>query len=273
MRTVNFIVLFSVLCPLWRAWRANARTTLRPSLAWAATAWALWMTAFALDDPTHLWRYLALSLTACAGVSVLGARRPSAGAWNFVVAGLLGVLLIPVARGLGEPRLEAAHLLVLAAGLTVPLLNYLPTRMCYGVLLVAVGCANEWARLAGDGSWWVGWLQEGRLDLALGPWIAWWQLGRRRVASTELDRLWFDFRDRFGVVWGLRAREQFNLAAASSGCPSRLTWFGSQALGSVDDDQAEGVRLLRAVLKRFGPAEEGDIGGPGTIVPGPPFNH
>jgi hypothetical protein len=248
MRAVNLILLFSTLCPLWRAWQANAGTTLRPSLAWAAAAWAIWMTAFALDDPTSLWRYLALSVTACAGVSVLGARRPGAGAWNFVVAGLLAVLLVPVA----QPRLETAHLLVLAAGLAVPLLNYLPTRMFYGVLLVAFGCAIEWARVAGMDIGSVSLVQEGRICLALGPWIAWWRLRRPLIAATELDRVWLDFRDRFGVVWGLRAREQFNRAAASSGWPVRVTWFGCQSPGH---DQAEASRLLRAVLKRFGPAE------------------
>src|SRR5882724_2886965 len=99
MRSVNLILLFGTAYPLWHAWRANATTTLRPSIAWGAAAWLAWLAAFALDDPTNLWRYLALSLTACAGVSVLGARRPGVGAWNFVVVGLLAVLLIPVARG------------------------------------------------------------------------------------------------------------------------------------------------------------------------------
>jgi hypothetical protein len=39
-------------------------------------------------------RYLALCLTGCVGVAVLGARRPGVGAWDFVLLGLLAVLLL-----------------------------------------------------------------------------------------------------------------------------------------------------------------------------------
>ena len=44
--------------------------------------------------------YTALSLTGCAGVAVLGARRPGVGPWNFVLLGLLAVMLLPLAEGL-----------------------------------------------------------------------------------------------------------------------------------------------------------------------------
>ena len=54
-------------------------------------------------------------------MAVLGARRPGVTAWNFVVAGLLAVLLRPLFEGLGELRLGPAHLLFLGGALlTLP---------------------------------------------------------------------------------------------------------------------------------------------------------
>ena len=41
-------------------------------------------------------------------MAVWGRDGPGVGAWNFVVAGLLAVLLLPVLNGLGELRLETA---------------------------------------------------------------------------------------------------------------------------------------------------------------------
>src|SRR5262245_20444515 len=86
---------------LAKGWWSARRTTLRPAASWAAAAWLLWLLvhlAVALedDDAARLGRYLALALTGCAGVAVLGARRPGVGPWNFVVSGLLVVLIFPV---------------------------------------------------------------------------------------------------------------------------------------------------------------------------------
>src|SRR6185437_13964814 len=123
-------------------------------LLWAVLAWATW-TGVAWNRVLHaekegrLGPYLSLGLTGCAGIAVLGARRPGVAAWNFVVVGLLAVLLLPVVNGWGEVRLETVHELFLCAILIVPLLNYLPTRLAPAVLLLAAGCAVEMFPLLG----------------------------------------------------------------------------------------------------------------------------
>src|SRR5581483_735607 len=127
----------------------SLNTTLRSSLAWALVAWSGWIVAAGLGVEPIVVGYLALCLSLCAGIAVLGARRPGNGAWNFVVGGLLAVALLPVAQGFGTPRLETAHVIFLGAALLVPLLNYLPTRNGIGILLCGLGCAGELARLAG----------------------------------------------------------------------------------------------------------------------------
>src|SRR5438132_11813500 len=89
------LIAIAVL-PLLRAGWANRGTTLTYTLLWAALAWVAWLWTAAAG--TMISRYVALGLTGCAAVAVLGARRPGAAAWNAVVAGLFVVQLIPLAQ-------------------------------------------------------------------------------------------------------------------------------------------------------------------------------
>lgn len=252
------IILLSGFFPLARAWRANRRTALKHAVGWALAAWAAWAVAAAAGAAWPgagggLAVYLALGVTGCAGVAVLGARRPGAAAWNFVVVSLLAVLLLPVARGLGVPKPEPWHLAFLGVALGVGVVNYLPTRLSLAVLFVAAGCGVEVARLAAVGP--AGDLP-GRALLALAPWVGWVVVAQAPRPATEFDRLWLAYRDRFGLVWGQRMREQFNRAAANAGWAVTLTWQGlASAGGGTPPPTAEAVGTLQAVLKRFGPEE------------------
>jgi hypothetical protein len=270
LELVALLVLLSAAYPLARAWRANRRTTLRHALGWAAAAWAAWAAALAAaaaspGAPPAV-PYLALCLTGCAGVAVLGARRPGEAAWDFVVAGLLAVLSLPVARGLGNPRPEPAHLGFLGAALAVPLLNYLPTRLGAAALLAGAAAGVELAALAGAAGaerllpW-------SRCLLGAAPWSG-LALAARRPAGSDFDRAWLAFRDRFGLVWGQRVREQFNRAAANAGRPEELSWSGLRAGAVPAAVGDELLSLLRAVFKRFGlegqsPGEADKPGGRG----------
>ena len=83
--------------------------------------------------------------------------------------------------------------------------------------------------------------------------------GRPQAGVSAFDALWLDFRDRFGVVWGQRTREQFNRAAAHEGWPVALHWDGLVVEeGKTPPDAAELVAKLQALLKRFGPEDEKD---------------
>jgi hypothetical protein len=251
MHVAAIILVASAAWPLWIAARANVHTTLRSSVTWAGAAWAVWLLALATRD--DLATYLALCLSGCAGIAVLGARRPGVGAWNFVVAGLLAVLLLPMARVWGTVRLEAAQVAFLGAVLAVPVLNYLPTRLAPSVLLSGLGCAAELTRLTGASFAQVG--EAAHLCLAAGPWLALLTWRRDEMAS-EFERTWLGFRDRFGIVWGQRAREQFNKAAENAGWAVVLTWHGLQSRGAgATPGPDEMRRALAAVLKRFSEPE------------------
>jgi hypothetical protein len=270
MRTAAWLMVLTGAYPLWRAWLANRSTTLFQAVNWAIAAWAAWggmmMVVLhapgATDSPTAT--YLALCLTACAGVAVLGARRPGVVAWNFVLFGLLAVLLLPLAESLlaQRPALDPPRVLFLAATVAVVVLNYLPTRLAPAALLLGAGSVLELLNLTGqtDGNpvpaWWL---------LGLTPWVALGSWRTRPRPAALFDQVWLDFRDRFGFLWGQRLREQFNRAAANAGWPVVLRWQGLRLTRGASlpglADQAMIVDTLRALLKRFGAAEPKDSTG------------
>jgi hypothetical protein len=73
---------------------------------------------------------------------------------------------------------------------------------------------------------------------------------------AEFDALWLDFRNRYGLIWSQRVREQFNQAAMNAGWPVQLYWQGLVRLSTPEpldaEMQTEIVNALRALLKRFG---------------------
>jgi len=264
---VGFVLLFLPSCyPVWIAWQANRRTSLCHAVWWMIAAWAAWggmmvchmgtRPAFGFDFP----RYLALCLTGCAGIAVLGARRPGLAAWNFVVLGLLAVLLLPVAEGLlatGEP-LGPVRKLFLGATLAMSILNYLPTRLAPAALLLAVGVASEFSLLLDETATSPTFAMRQTIawsSVALVPWLGFlgWRVAGQR--ASPFDRQWLDFRDRFGLLWGQRVREQFNRAAGNVGWPVHLSWQGLRLLpdsGSRGEEpQAAMAATLHALLKRF----------------------
>jgi hypothetical protein len=239
---VGGLLVLGGFYPLCRVWRAARGSTVRHPLAWAMVAWLAWGLA-AWRGGTWL-HFLALCLTACAGVAVLNARRPHAFAWHFVVAGLLLLLLRPFWEGLGELRLSGLHIAALAVALGVALGNYVPTRLGVAAGLLGGWCGVDLARLTGAID----------IDLSLAwpllaavPWLAWLSVWRRPASAFDDD--WLTFRDRFGFVWAALIREMFNNAARNARWPVVLRWSGLRCEGDVDMQAARAT--LRALLQRF----------------------
>src|SRR5262249_2786198 len=151
----------------------------------------------------------------------------------------------------------------LTGTLAVAIVNYLPTRLGLAALLLATGCGLElWAlidpatvaALTLDRLPWTG------LCLGLVPWAG-WGAWRWQAPAAEADRLWREFRDRYGLVWGQRLREQFNRAAANASWPMELSWHGLEANPGAapltPDLQRDGLETLQALLKRFGLSSDG----------------
>ncbi len=258
-----YVVLWALgLVPLTYGWRANRVTTLGHAVAWSAAAWTAWGVALFVADADQLGpepaRYTALCLTAAAGVAVLGARRPQVMAWDFVVLGLLAVMLLPLLESIfiGTDPVDPLRVFFLGATLGVGLLNYVPTRSAPAVMLLALAEAGEGASLFAPGVMPAnGIVQLFHLLLLLTPWGVWgcWRGGWR--GRSEFDRLWLDFRDRLGLLWSQRVREQFNRAAANAGWPVSLAWRGLRrtATGPAISpaEQHAALDTLRAALTRF----------------------
>ncbi len=251
---VIFVVAIALAgLPLaWAAW-ANRRTTLLHALAWAAAAWMAWILAAAMT--MVVWRYAALCLTGCAGVAVLGARRPGAAAWNAVVLGLLAVLLLPLGRQIfSNAGLQIDPILLgfLAVALAVSLINYIPTRGGIGAVAMLISCLILLHRIDAE-------LGDLERILAFGltaaaPWFAAIPIVFRR-RGYDADARWLDFRDRFGVVWAARLREQFNRAAENSQLKVELGWRSLRRLDSLplsEGDRSANEELLAALMQRFG---------------------
>jgi hypothetical protein len=207
--------------------------------------------------------YVALCVTGCAGIAVLGARRPGVGPWNFVVAALLSILLLPFLESWVTGKalhLDAVRAIFLGATLAVGVVNYLPTRLALPAVVLAVEYVCEIGFLfAPVHGFSVTGEQPPLLDAwpGLVPWIALVCIGSAGPPASEFDRLWLDFRNRFGFWWSQRLREQFNRSAYHSGWPVILRWQGLRLRpGTALPEpavQEELLATLHALMKRFGP--------------------
>jgi len=255
MQIVQLALFVLGAYPLACAWQATRGTALLCTVYWGVLAWLGWGVTLiemprAHPDPAV---FVALCLTGCAGVAVFGARRPQAMAWNFVVLGLLAVMVLPLIESalIGARSLDGLRLTFLGITLAVSVLNYLPTRFGLAAFLVGLACGGEMIAVAAPAP-----LPRGpetdaiRVCFLAAPWLALWRW--TPVPTQELDRTWREFRDRWGVVWGQRVREQFNRAAVNAGWPVTLAWQGFIERGEVSAEARRAMHdALTALLKRF----------------------
>lgn len=267
MPFVLTILILAGCIPIGLALWANRATSLFHALVWTLIAWLSWGSAFLFADIQIVGvepsQYVALCLTGCAGVAVLGARRPHVYAWNFVVLGLFAVMALPLAETyfIGTQSLGGLRIFFIAGTIAVGILNYLPTRLAPAAAVLMVVCSFEIAQLHQPARLFDLPARLPRLDglLTAIPWIAWACLKFDDSQRSEFDRLWLSFRDRWGFVWSQRVREQFNNAAENAGWPIKLTWQGlvqetsTPALAPADQEKL--VATLRATLQRFIAAE------------------
>ncbi|HYV37100.1 MAG TPA: hypothetical protein VE988_15445 [Gemmataceae bacterium] len=262
MDWIESTIFLTSAYPLAQAWLANRSTTLIHALSWTASAWLAWFCVLQAGANSGPPSYIALCLTGCAGIAVLGARRPIVTAWNFVLLALLGVLLLPMAENaiLNTPLLDPLRVAFICGTLVVAVLNYLPTRLGIPVLLVGTACAVELLLLMNAQESWPAMKHMNHWLLPAACWIAWLATRRRWQDHAEFDCLWLKFRDRFGLMWSQRIREQFNKAAANAGWPVILRWSGlrktTREVTLAASEQTAIVTALREMLKRFGPADQ-----------------
>ncbi|MFO0903600.1 MAG: hypothetical protein U0939_11400 [Pirellulales bacterium] len=211
-------------------------------------------------------RFAALSLTFCPFMSVLGSKRPHEQAWQWIVLSLWGVLVLPAAewwvlrRGVTlEIHGVRAWFLLILIGMQA--LHGLGTRLWLAGLLLAAAQASVFAAdLPVVGTW---------LDSSLrsvlgeslrrgGEWLcglsalaATWHAWRPRAAASPRDRIWCDFRDRFGLLWAVRVWERVQAATATEREPTRrLGWYGF-VVEAEETDESQLDQVVWNLLRRF----------------------
>ncbi len=246
----------SIVAIAWAVWR-NARTSLFHAACWAlaaAVAWCLLgLPQLQVASSSNPWFWIVFGATAAPIIALLGARRPTLLAWNFVVIGFLATLLFPVLSNqmIGSDLATPFQFFFLGITLLVGVVNYLPTRLMPAALLFAIGCAGLLFPAPASAT---GYLLPADFLAAcvvLSPVLALILL-RRKSTGDPFNDVWLRFRDRFGWFWAHRAREQFNHAARNAGWPIQLAWSGLIVEQSATHEQRdEWLRTLRALLKRF----------------------
>lgn len=217
-------------------------------------------------------------------LSLLGAKRPQHGVWQFIVAALAAVILFPSAAGaLARPgSVPEVHLLarsLVAALVALGWMNSLGTAralpvtlMTVGVFVVARGflpwadteasfppsgtpAASRSALLDCLGAW----------GIAVGALVAPWAGRRTRRAprpprdgegcsfAARIEPAWFAVRDTFGAAWSLRVAERFDQLAEARGWPVRLRLSGIEPADVPFPSgwQRDATRALEALLRRF----------------------
>ena len=205
-------------------------------------------------------RFAAAMSTFCPMTALLGARRPQDRGWQWIVLSLWAILSLPSIEWLlfgGTQEIHAARFWFLGILTSVGALNGVATRFWPASVLFCLGQAmllspylpaiSSALPTATGPLWGIGLLVTAWVLPAIG-----WP--RSSTAGSRLDRVWLDFRDAYGAVWGLRIVERMNAAASVPGWPARLGWrgFRLRQTGTPIAPWPEGVEdALRTLLRRF----------------------
>ena len=205
-------------------------------------------------------RYFAATSSFCPLMAVLGAKRPQDKGWQWIVVSLWIVLILPVGqtfiwRG-GTLEVGPFRQWFMVILMLVGLANYALTRFGFAALVLTAGQAclllpqlplvgREWSS-----SW-----ELGLLLIVASVGIVFWQT-RLAPHRENWNRVWIDFRNAYGLVWGLRVMERINATAKLCNWESELGWFGFDKLDAstraeADADAEELERTVQTVLRRF----------------------
>ena len=198
----------------------------------AASLWLHWQSE--AGDWSRALRLISASGMFCPAMAVLGARRPHHVAWQFIVASMWVMLSLPALEAVFLGRLETMDVgpvrgWFLWLMVAVSFVIYALTRFTFVAILTALGQVVLLSPfLPGMGGWgpfeWhppaaAGLFMVAAIITASG-------YPRVRISDNEFDQRWFDFRDQFGAMWGLRVIERINAAARMYQWPFSLTWTG-----------------------------------------------
>jgi hypothetical protein len=171
------------------------------------------------------------------------------------------VLLLPVFQGLalGDslPHVHPLFRWLLAVHIVVGIVNYLPTRFAWPALVFGLSqaCFAFYYLPGGQGfTFFADPVAAGVVGLTFSLILLFIE-GVKASAPVGIEKLWRDFRNMYGLVWGLRIAERLNAAATKHGWPVEFTWGGmivKTESGTLEPEVQHRVeRELRSHLRRF----------------------
>ena len=211
-------------------------------------------------------RFAAWSLSFCPAITLLGVKRPQHIGWHAVTVSLWGILVLPAVEAVilrpGQP-IELGGMrpwFLLALTLLSPV-TFFAGRYGWPALVLGIAQALFFAKYLPWGELLAPWSAKcgsPLLWLIAAAVLAELQFHRQYRTENPLDRVWLDFRDSFGLFWGLRVAERVNAAAGLLAWPFRLEWWG---LMPVEGDATAAAfpaeippelrTAVRGLLRRF----------------------
>ena len=281
------VAIIFVILSCCAAWFVRGSTAV-PAALWSAAA-SLFFAMTTLQQATEnldiatlgIYRVVVAALSVCPVMSLLGAKRPQHGVWQFIVGTLAAVLALPAASAIlihpgSLPDLHILGRFFLPVLVIVGWMNFMGTRRAVAATLVAVGHFGLiWPLLPGiqlEGA-----LPQPTRDLAAiscmtaGGFLAMSQALfarlRRRLALNDRMKLqrenaefeyrvntcFLALRETLGAAWTLRLAERFDQIAGRHGWPVRLTFQGLQMQEESPEAswEPDALRALEALMKRF----------------------
>ncbi len=257
-------LMVTALLLLAKACRHIRRTTLIAPWAWSVVSLCSILVAeafVATGGSAPLLRYCAAVTTLCPTMALLGAKRPQDAGWQFVVISLWIVLALPAAEAAifwnsGQFQLTGARSWFMMALIIVGFSNHILTRHGASAALVSAGqwlLLREHLPLARGSSGETG-VVIGLLLMLLAIALVFLRVRHPSNRAPGVERVWLDFRDAYGTVWGLRMIERINTTARVSGWNLQLGWHGFHWQDGDSDQpvtEADLCRTLRTLLRRF----------------------
>lgn len=281
------VAIIFVILSCCAAWFVRGSTAV-PAALWSAAA-SLFFAMTTLQQATEnldiatlgIYRVVVAALSVCPVMSLLGAKRPQHGVWQFIVGTLAAVLALPAASAIlihpgSLPDLHILGRFFLPVLVIVGWMNFMGTRRAVAATLVAVGHFGLiWPLLPGiqlEGA-----LPQPTRDLAAiscmtaGGFLAVFQAVfarlRRRLVVTDRVKLplknaefeyrvntcFLALRETLGAAWTLRLAERFDQIAGRHGWPVRLTFKGLQMQEESPEAswEPDALRAMEALMKRF----------------------
>jgi hypothetical protein len=207
-------------------------------------------------------RYFAGTLTLLPVISILGAKRPQALVWNYIVASLWIVLLMPAIEVLLLKPQQTFEIYAFGPWMILGLIfysavHYAGTAMTLtGILVACAQIVYLSPHLPVDPFFRREFVQSTTAYFLLAAAVCGLASLPRRN-DDQFRRLWAQFKSGYGTAWALRISQRLDELQIRHDWCVRLSWYGplisrdGASPEQVDKDRRALARAFRSLMPRF----------------------